>query len=50
MDNDSTIVLERLGRGSILGAYTFLVADENTVAAKCATATQIFTIERKRFT
>lgn len=42
--------MERLDRGSIIGAYSFLVADENTVTATCSIGTHIFTIERKRFT
>ena len=50
MDNDEKIVLERLGRGAILGAYTFLVEDQNYVTATCTTATYIYTIERKLFT
>ena len=50
MDSDEKIVLERLGRGAILGAYTFLVEDQNYVTASCTTASYIYTIERKRFT
>ena len=50
MDNEQKIVLEKLTRGSIIGAYTFLVADENEVLATISTGTHIFTIERKRFT
>lgn len=50
MDGDQKFVIERLTRGSIIGAYTFLVADENMVTATCSQATQIYTLERKRFT
>ena len=50
LDNDEKIILERLGRGAILGAHTFLVADANYVTATCTMATQIYTLERKRFT
>ena len=50
MDSDEKIVLERLSRGAILGAYTFLVEDQNYVTATCTMASYIYTIERKRFT
>ena len=49
MDN-SEVVLEKLNRGAILGAYSFLVADETRVIAKCATPVHIYTIEREKFT
>ena len=35
MDNGTPIVIEKLERGAILGAYLFLVADENKVNAIC---------------
>ena len=50
MDNGTPIILEKLSRGAVLGANSFLVADENRVNAVCATQTQIFTIDRDRFT
>ena len=35
MDNGTPIIIEKLERGAILGAYLFLVADENKVDAIC---------------
>ena len=42
--------MEKLNRGAILGAYSFLVADETRVIATCATPVHIYTIEREIFT
>ena len=50
MDNGTEIEIERLSRGAVIGAYMFLVSDENHVTATCKTQTQIFTIERTLFT
>ena len=50
MDNGTNVVLEKLTRGAIIGAYSFLVADSNKVIASCQTHVQIFAIERDRFT
>jgi len=50
MDNGTPLVIEKLTRGAILGAYLFLIADENKVTATCVTACQIYTIDRERFT
>ena len=36
MDNGTPIILEKLSRGAVLGANSFLVADENRVNAVCA--------------
>ena len=50
MDDEIPVVLERLGRGCILGANTFLVSDQTEVTATCTMPTRIFAIERSRFT
>ena len=50
MDNGTTVVLEKLSRGAILGAYSFLIADDNMITAQCSSPVQIFTIDRHRFT
>lgn len=49
MDNGTPVILEKLTRGAILGARTFLVADENQITAVCASPVQLFTIDRYRF-
>ena len=50
LDNGTTVVIERLTRGAIMGSYLFLVADKNIVTAVCTSNVQIYTIERDRFT
>ena len=50
MDNGTPVVLERLTRGAILGAYTMLIEDDLKVSAVCTSPVVIFTIGRKRFT
>ena len=50
MDNGTTVTLEKLTRGAIIGAYTFLISDENMVSAQCSTPVQLYTIDRHRFT
>jgi CRP-like cAMP-binding protein len=50
MDNGTPVVLERLTRGAILGAYTMLIEDDLKVSAVCTSPVVIFTIARKRFT
>ena len=35
MDSGTTVVLEKLTRGAIIGAYSFLVADTLKVSAQC---------------
>ena len=50
MDNGTEVVLEKLSRGAIIGAYNFLVADTLKVNTLCVTAVHIYSIERERFT
>ena len=50
MDNGIEVVLEKLTRGGILGAYSFLVSDTLKVNATCTTAVYLYSIERERFT
>ena len=50
MDNGTPVVLERLSRGGILGAYSFLVSDTLKVNTTCVTAVHLYSIERERFT
>ena len=50
MDNGTPVVLEKLSRGGILGAYSFLVSDTLKVNTTCMTAVHLYSIERERFT
>ena len=50
MDNGTPVVLEKLERGAILGAYMFLVNDDIKITATCTTACRIFVLDRKVFT
>ena len=50
MDNGTPLIMENLTRGAILGSYMFLVNDENKVTATCVKASQVYTLERTRFT
>ena len=50
MDNGTYVPIETLSRGCIIGAYMFLVSDENFVTATCKTQFYILTLERDRFT
>ena len=50
MDQGTEVVIERLSRGAILGAYSMLVQDEVQVEAICTTAVTMFTIDRATFT
>ena len=50
MDNGTPVVLEKLSRGAIIGAYSFLVADTLKVNTQCVTPVHIYSIEREKFT
>lgn len=50
MDNGIPLVLEKLRRGAILGAYNMLIEEEVKVQAVCTEPTVLFTIDRERFT
>ena len=48
-NNTSSIVLEKLTRGAILGANMVLNGDHNKVTAQCSSPVQIYSIEKERF-
>jgi CRP-like cAMP-binding protein len=50
LDTGTTITVEKLTRGAVIGAHKMLISDLNSVTAICTTHVIIYTIERKLFT
>lgn len=50
LDTGTTMVIEKLTRGAVIGAHKMLVSDLNSVTAICVSHVIIYTIDRKLFT